>query len=175
MRRAGRCRSETHFAPHVKRVTYRVPDALRGSTGHRALLDNNGPGLRIHGHVLDSPIKRGHVGGSPCPDPRGLRRGVDRQENHIRSGDADLSITREEEVRSASRNVVRLAIASLGAVAWLLDNCAVSCQPHNLVQARLMNGEVSGVPAFDASLVSVQNLDANFGVVQRNDCRCRTT
>lgn len=143
---------------------YRVPYPLGCSTRHGALFDDDCTGFRVQGHIFDCSVQSSHVRSSASSHPTRFRWGVDCKEDHVRSGDADLSITCEEEVRPASRDAAFLALIGF------IDDCTISCQLDDLIEAGLVDGKMRRVPSFDAALVSIQHLHADFGIMQRDDC-----
>lgn len=162
----------------MRAATYSVGHQLGSSARNGALLDNDGALTGVLGHKAGDGLEGSHVGGAAGTNTAFLGGGVDSHEDDVGLGDVAGDVSAEEEVGLSSSNR-GLALLRDDLVAGLARNvgvaAAITGNADNVVQARLVDGRVAGVPSADSGHVSVHNGDLDVRVLEGNDCGGRAT
>lgn len=159
-------------SPQIE-ITYSVGDELGSSARNGALLDDDGALASVLGDDASDSLKGSHVSGAASTDTTVLCGGVDGDEDNVSLADAASDVGAEEQVgRTLGQG--RL-LASAGVEADGSGSAAITGNTDDVVQTRLVDGRVLGVPAADSGLVSVDNGDLDVRVLVGNHGRGGTT
>lgn len=164
--------------------TYRIFDQLSCPTWHSALFHNDRAGPGMSCNLCCDCLKGRHVCCASFARAARLGWRVDRDQYDICVRDTRAHLCAEEQVGLSSRHGYlvagqrcigqHLGITYVGGMS-IGDNCfscAISSNPHDLLEARLVDRRVSTVPASDAALIEVDHCHANMWVVE-GDHGCR--
>lgn len=164
--------------------TYRIFDHLRCPTWHSALFHNDCAGPGISCNLGCDCLKGRHVCCTSFARAARLGWRVDRDQYDICVGDARAHLCAEEKVGLSGRHDYLaagqrcigedLGITYVGDMSIGDDRFsrAISGNPHDLLEARLVDRRVSAVPASDAAFIEVDHCHANVWVVE-GDHGCR--
>lgn len=156
-------------------ATYSLGNQLSGTAGNGALLDNNGTLTSVLGDNSGNSLKGSHVGGTASADTTLLCGCVDGNEDNVGLGNAARNIGGEEEVALARRHadlaVVRGECFSGGRSVIGEEGLAatIAGDADNVMQAGLVDGGVSRVPAADPGLVTIYDGDLDVRVLKGED------
>lgn len=164
--------------------TYRIFDQLSCPTWHSALLHNDCAGPSMSCNLGCDCLKGRHVGCTSFARTTRLGGRVDRNQYDICIGDTRAHLCAEEQVGLSGRHDYLaagqrrigqdLGITYVGGLCIGDDrfSCAISGNPHDLLETRLVDRRVSTVPASDSALIEVDHCHANVWVVE-GDHGCR--
>jgi hypothetical protein len=160
--------------------THSLGDELGRAAGNSALLDDDGTLAGVLGDDGSDGLESSHVGGAASTDAALLGGRVDRDEDNIGFGDAAGHISGEEEVALAGSDteVAKVGVDGVGVAGGLVGEeglaAAITGDADNVMQAGLVDGRVSRVPATNSGLVAVDDGDLDVRVLEGEDCRGRT-
>ena len=161
--------------------TYSVSDELSSSAGNSALLDNDGTLTSVLSNDAGNGLESSHVSSAAGTDTTVLGGGVDGDEDNVGLADVLGNVGGEEQVGLALRNsdLAILSSRSLVVGGRLVGDggstATVTGDTDDIVQTRLVDRRVLGVPAANASGVSVNDGDLNVGVLEGDDSGSGTT
>jgi hypothetical protein len=161
--------------------TYSISNELSSSARNSRLLNNDGTLTGVLSNDTSDGLESGHVSGAAGTNTTVLGGGVDGNKNDISLADVLGDVGGEEQVRLALIDG-DLALLSGGALAVggrlardLARSATITGDSDDVVQTRLVNRRVTGVPASDTVNVSVDDGDLNVGVLESNDSGGRAT
>lgn len=162
---------------HVKSISNKLSSSARNSR----LLDNDSTLTGVLSNDTSNSLESGHVSGAAGTNTTVLGGGVDGNKDNIGLADVLSNIGREEQVGLALIDG-DLALLSGGALAVggglagnLARSATITGDSDDVVQTRLVDRRVAGVPTSDTVNVSVDDGDLNLGVLESNDSGSRAT
>ena len=153
--------------------TYSVSDELGSSARNSTLLDNDGTLTSVLGNDTSNSLESSHVSSAAGTNTTVLGGGVDGDEDNVGLADVLGNVGGEEQVGLALSNL-GLAI-SAGLAGDGGSTATITGDTDDIVQAGLVDRRVLGVPAANASGVSVNDSDLDVGVLEGDDSGGGTT
>lgn len=120
-------------------------------------------------NLTSDSLKGSHIGGAASTSTAVLGGGVNRNEDNVGLTNVARDLRGEDQVGRARGDRLLLGIVDRALARAITGNA------HNVGQARLVDGRVAGVPAADTDWVSVDNDDADMGVLEGNHSSSRAT
>lgn len=158
---------------HVKSISNKLSSSARNS----GLLNNDSTLTGVLSNDTSDSLESGHVSGAAGTNTTVLGGGVDGNKDDIGLADVLGNVGREEQVGLALIDS-NLALLSGGALAIggglagdLARSATITGDSDDVVQTRLVDRRVAGVPTSDTVNVSVDDSDLNLGVLESNDYR----
>lgn len=161
--------------------TYSISDELSSSARNGRLLNNDSTLTSVLSDNASNSLESGHISGAAGTNTTVLCGSVDGNKNDISLADVLGDVGREEQIRLAliDGNLALLGGGTLavggGLIRDLGRSATITGNSDDIVQTRLVDRRVAGVPTSDTVGVSVDNGDLDVGVLESNDSSGRAT
>jgi hypothetical protein len=161
--------------------TYSISDELSSSARNSRLLNNDGTLTGVLSNDSSDGLESGHVSSAAGTNTTVLGGCVDSDKDDIGLANVLGNIGRKEQVGLALIDG-DLTLFSGGALAVggrlardLASSATITGDSDDIVQARLVDRRVAGVPASDTGDISVDDGNLDLGVLESNDSSSRAT
>jgi len=164
-------------AVHVESIS----DELSSSARNGRLLNNDCTLTSVLSNNASNGLESGHISSAAGTNTTVLRGSVDGNKNDISLADVLGDVGREEQVRLAliDGNLALLGGGTLAVGGRLVRDlgrsATITGDSDDIVQTRLVDRRVAGVPTSDTVGVSVDDGDLDVGVLESNDSGSRAT
>jgi hypothetical protein len=161
--------------------TYGISDELSSSARNGRLLNNDCTLTSVLSNNASNGLESGHISSAAGTNTTVLRGSVDGNKNDISLADVLGDVGREEQVRLAliDGNLALLGGGTLAVGGRLVRDlgrsATITGDSDDIVQTRLVDRRVAGVPTSDTVGVSVDDGDLDVGVLESNDSGSRAT